>query len=160
MRKLTMGKLISLLMLIWVFLPLQASAGPLLSQAAVKTMVTTLHDALAKHDANAYFACFTPDAVVSLDIPLLMQGPKPFKIAEYKDMLLKGWARTKLISHEIKELSIKLADDKKTAEVSYKIFETVEASGYKVSGHSQETLSVVLFNGKPLIKAMAGKSLD
>lgn len=155
-----MRKLLILLLISLVLLPLPLNAAPAgLSQDSIKRMLTAMEKAVGRRDADGLLAFFTPDAVITLDMPSSMGGRMILKLAEYKQMLLQGWALSGNSSYEVREVVIKISPDAQRATVTDLTIEKAEINGETISGQSREKIEIIVVGGKPRIKSLYGKTV-
>ena len=149
----------SLLLVLFYFL-VACSAETTLNTGSVNQMLDDMLESVQKKDADKLVSYFTADAVIILDVPPKMGGKREINKSQYAQMLKEGWATPAKFTYEVKDIKIKISKDKKKATVSDITLETVEMNGKIVAkAKTQETMEIVLSDGKPEIKSLYGKIL-
>jgi hypothetical protein len=129
-----------------------------ISEEQIKAVIKDVEKAVEKHDPETIIRHLTKDAVITLDLPEAFGGRIVMNPKTYNEVLKLGWANSKQLSYEVKDLNITLSPDKQRATVTNTIHEVVLMNGQTIRSVTNETVTFVSVNGIPKMKAVYGKA--
>jgi len=143
--------------LVLLFVTFSISADTLLSKSSVNELMDNIQEAVHAQDVEALSSFFTEDASIIVEMPKNMGGTLKLKTDQYKEMLRQSWAMSAKYTYDVKNIEIKISQDKKSATVTDLTIETVEMMGQTIKSKSYETMNVIISGGTPKINNLYGK---
>ena len=134
------------------------TAETTLNTESVNKLLNNIQESVRKKDADKFATYFTDDAKITIEMPSNMGGTMNLNMTQYIKMLKEGWALPAKYTYEVKDIRIKISQNKNSATVNDVTLEKIEMNGKIIaSSESIETMTVVISNGTPKIKSLYGK---
>lgn len=147
----------------WIVLLLSFSfhafADSSLNEASIEKIIANIKDAAQTQDVNKLLKDLSPNIKILLDMPKEMGGNLDLNFGQYKEMLEQTWSIPGAeFTHNVKNIVIKISQDKQTALVTADVYESVFIKGKKlISSHTAENTYIAIENGRPMIVKISGK---
>jgi len=142
---------------ILLFFSLGVIAETKLSVDSINKMLNNIKKSVQQKDADKFATYFTTGAKVRFEMPFSMGGNMNVNISQYVRMLKQGWALPVKYSYEVRDIQIKISQDKKSATVTDLTIESAEMDGKIIATtKTRETVEVIISNGVPKIRSLYG----
>ena len=146
-----------LLLCFTLFLALVAPtvADAKLTKQSIQGMVNKMTAAVNAKDAGKLLAHFTPDAKIILHVNgrKMVTTPK-----QYQGLLQQTWAAAENYTYKVTGLKVELAKDGKSAVLTDTTHESATIGGQKMTSVNEETLTIKLVGGKPMVTSLEVRS--
>ncbi len=126
-----------------------------LTKQSIQSMLNKMTAAVNAKDAGKLLVHFTPDAKITLHVNgrKMVTTPK-----QYQGLLQQTWAAAENYTYKVTGLKVELAADGKSAVVTDTTQESATIGGQKMTSVNEETLTVKLVGGKPMVTSLEGRS--
>ena len=129
------------------------------SDRLTEQMITDMHDkmelAAQAHDLNTLMSYYSKDVVIS--IAMANAPTTTLNWDQYRQAAEQSWKRGTDYQYESKDLTIDIATDGKSAKVSDTVIESIKMFGKTINTTTNETTTVALVEGKPMIIYVKGE---
>ena len=109
-------------------------------------------------DADKLISFFSSDAKIHLDLPDNLGSKMELSLEKYKKILKFGWGLQVKSFYEVRDIEILINNKENTAIVKDLTIEHLENDGkIIIASVAEETLEIVILNGKPKIISLYAK---
>ncbi len=128
-----------------------------MTETDIRNMLKLMEHSVISRDVEGLMSHLSEDAEIMLEMPESMGGKMELDVNSYKSMLAQSWALPAKFTYEVRNINIRMGPEGKTASASDTTLESVEINGMVISSKSEEQLTIVSDNGKPLITGIVAK---
>jgi hypothetical protein len=132
------------------------SLEPFLDEQLINQVMNEMQKFVHEQNIDAFASYFTDDAEITMDMPASMGGETMvMNLPQYLEIVKQSWSMPVKYTHEVNDIVVKVAADKKSADVTDVTIETIKANGKLItSSKSYEEINFVMSDGKPKISSL------
>jgi len=139
------------------FLPFASFAEELITEKSIENLISNMEEAAKRQDVEQLITHFAKDTKVTFEFSGSQGGKMELGLLSYKEHLKQGWSMPMKFSYQVDDISISIADDGKSAEVTDVVTETITMDGEIVmTTRTYEKIKIVNIEGLPLITRVYG----
>jgi len=152
-----MNSIKSIILFSLLFVSFNLSAETLLNKSSVSELVANVHKYAGIKDVDKVTSYLTDDASIVLEMPQNMGGTHNLNKDQYKKNLKEGFAATTNYTYDVKDIDVKISQDKRSATVTNTILETYEINGRIISSTAHEIFTIIISDRTLKINRVYGK---